>query len=73
MPQKCAHIDEPLEEKGITAFAEVEVVPTYEEGVIAVAQANGIAGISSNTVMFGWSDKQERTRADAADHEQSSA
>lgn len=49
-----------LEKEGITAFSEVEVVPTYEQGVIAVAQANGIAGISSNTIMFGWSEKKHR-------------
>ena len=44
----------------IAAFPEVDIVPDFEEGVIAIAQANGIAGISSNTVMFGWSDKEER-------------
>ncbi len=54
------HIDRRLEEEGITAFAEVEVVASFEEGVIAVAQANGIAGVSSNTIMFGWSEKRER-------------
>jgi amino acid transporter len=49
-----------LENEGITAFSEVEVVPTFEGGVIAVAQANGIAGITSNTIMFGWSEKKQR-------------
>jgi hypothetical protein len=49
-----------LEQEGITAFSEVEVVPAFEAGVIAVAQANGIAGITSNTIMFGWSEKKQR-------------
>jgi potassium/chloride transporter 4/5/6 len=49
---------------GIAAFGEVEIVADFVQGAIATAQANGIAGIESNTVMFGWSDKPER-RADA--------
>jgi len=53
-------IDRHLAESGITAFAEVEVVPEFEVGAFAVAQANGIAGIASNTLMFGWSEKPER-------------
>lgn len=53
-------MDEQLSTEGIAAFPEVDVVSAFEEGVIAIAQANGIAGISSNTVMFGWSEKQER-------------
>ena len=58
---ETAAIEEHLREEGIEAFAEVDVVAAFEEGVVAVAQANGIAGISSNTVMFGWSEKRERT------------
>lgn len=49
-----------LDEQGIQAFSETEVVPSFEQGVLAIAQANGIAGISSNTLMFGWTDKPER-------------
>ncbi len=49
-----------LEQSGITAFAEVEVVQGFETGAVATAQANGIAGIASNTVMFGFSRKPER-------------
>lgn len=45
-----------LDSEDIIAFAETEVVPGYREGVLAVAQANGIAGLASNTVMFGWPD-----------------
>lgn len=53
-------LNERLEGLGITGFGEVEVVPDFERGVVAVAQANGIAGIESNTVMFGWSDDRPR-------------
>jgi len=53
-------IERRLEDEGIVAFSEAEVVPSFEEGVIAIAQANGIAGLTSNTLMFGWSDKEER-------------
>ncbi|MFQ5517357.1 MAG: Na-K-Cl cotransporter [Acidimicrobiia bacterium] len=49
-----------LAELGVVAFGEVEIVDDFERGAIAVAQANGIAGIESNTVMFGWSDKPVR-------------
>ncbi|MCH9649432.1 MAG: Na-K-Cl cotransporter [Deltaproteobacteria bacterium] len=49
-----------LSEAGLTAFAEVDVVQDFEAGALAVAQANGIAGITSNTIMFGWSEKLDR-------------
>jgi len=45
-----------LEVKGILAFPEVAAVPQFESGVITVAQANGFAGLSSNTVLLGWPD-----------------
>ena len=43
-----------LDDEGLTAFAEVHSVPQFESGVIGIAQANGFAGLQSNTVMFGW-------------------
>jgi len=54
---KLAH---DLEELGVIAFPEVEIVPSYESGAVTVAQSNGIAGIESNTVMIGWTDKPDR-------------
>ena len=45
---------------GVVAFGEVDVVEDFVNGVVNVAQANGIAGIASNTVMFGWSEKTDR-------------
>lgn len=49
-----------LEDLGVVAFGEVDVVGAFVEGAVSVAQANGIAGIESNTVMFGWTDKSDR-------------
>ena len=49
-----------LDELGVVGFPEVDIVGDFEAGVVAVAQSNGIAGIESNTVMFGWSDKADR-------------
>lgn len=53
-------IDETLKENGLIAFGEVNVVKNFERGVVAVTQANGIAGLHSNTVMFGWTEKRGR-------------
>jgi amino acid transporter len=53
-------LNEHLAQMGLLAFGEVDIVEGFENGAVAVAQANGIAGIESNTVMFGWSDKAER-------------
>jgi amino acid transporter len=49
-----------LDEEQLVAFSEVDYVTDYESGIIDIAQANGIAGLRSNTVMFGWPEKQER-------------
>lgn len=43
-----------LEEEGILAFCEVAAVSDIDAGTVTVSQANGFAGLSSNTVMFGW-------------------
>lgn len=49
-----------LDNLGVAAFGEIEVVDDFAQGAVSVAQANGIAGIESNTVMFGWSEKNHR-------------
>lgn len=51
-------MDEILEQEGIQAFNEIDVVSDFESGTINITQANGIAGLHSNTIMFGWSDKE---------------
>ncbi|MCB9795276.1 MAG: Na-K-Cl cotransporter [Alphaproteobacteria bacterium] len=55
----AAEADAYLSEQGITAFCEVDVVPDLESGMVTVAQANGIAGLASNTVMLGWPDRDQ--------------
>jgi potassium/chloride transporter 4/5/6 len=49
-----------LDARGYLAFGEVHVVHDFEDGVVSVSQANGIAGVASNTLMFGWSRDHER-------------
>lgn len=58
-----SEIEEVLHSEGIFAFSEVDLVSGFENGVINVTQANGIAGLNSNTVMFGWSEKQDRMQS----------
>lgn len=61
IPAELERMDDLLDEHGLTAFPEVDVISDFESGALHVAQANGIAGITSNTIMFGWSDKPYRT------------
>ena len=58
--KETAIMGEILEQAGILAFNEVNVVSEFESGSINITQANGIAGLHSNTIMFGWSAKKER-------------
>ncbi len=53
-------MDAALREEGLEVFSEVNIVGDFESGAVNVAQANGIAGLHSNTVMFGWPDKRSR-------------
>jgi amino acid transporter len=58
--QTQCEMDSDLKENDLVVFSEVDMVRDFENGVIDIAQANGIAGLQSNTVMFGWSEKQQR-------------
>ncbi len=49
-----------LLEQKIAAFPEVHIVPDFEAGIMGIIQANGFAGMHSNTVMFGWTSGAER-------------
>ncbi len=60
IPAREQQIDRVLRQEGIAAFGEVDVVSNIEQGIMAVAQANGIAGIASNTVLLGWPDDPQR-------------
>ncbi len=58
--ERQGQIEAILRREGIVAFGEVDVVQNIERGILAVAQANGIAGIESNTVLLGWPEDPER-------------
>ncbi|MBT4576547.1 MAG: amino acid permease [Candidatus Cloacimonetes bacterium] len=60
LKKEVQKMDETLDRAGIQAFNEIDVVSKFESGTINITQANGIAGLHSNTIMFGWSDKQKR-------------
>jgi hypothetical protein len=40
-------------------FPEVDVVPEVVDGIVNVAQANGMAGMASNTVLLGWPESED--------------
>lgn len=48
-----------INEEELQVFAEVDVVANISEGIVDVAQANGMAGIESNTVLLGWPKNPE--------------
>ncbi|UCF77898.1 MAG: Na-K-Cl cotransporter [Candidatus Eiseniibacteriota bacterium] len=53
-------MQEALDQEGLVAFAEVGVVRDVVDGIVDVAQANGMAGIESNTVVIGWAKEKAR-------------
>ncbi len=52
--EKRQEMQQLLDEEGMVVFAEVDVVRDVVEGIVNVAQANGMAGLTSNTVLLGW-------------------
>ena len=58
--ERQREINAVLDEEGIIAFGEVNIVQSLERGILAVAQSNGIAGLDSNTVLVGWPDDRKR-------------
>jgi amino acid transporter len=52
-----------VDREGLVVFAEVDVVSEVVDGIVSVSQANGMAGIESNTVLLGWPDNLERLAA----------
>lgn len=60
MDRLLAEMDADILQDGLQVFSEVDIVSDFESGAINVAQANGIAGLQSNTVMFGWPSKRSR-------------
>jgi potassium/chloride transporter 4/5/6 len=43
-----------LEAERVVAFPEVDLARDLVDGIVDVTQANGMAGIASNTVLLGW-------------------
>ncbi len=60
LAEKVEETNALLDREGIVAFAEAEIVENIETGILDVCQANGIAGLTSNTLMLGWSSDPER-------------
>ncbi len=60
LEHKRLEMDRALDRENLIAFSEVDIVSDYANGVIDVMQANGVAGLRANTIMFGWSKKRER-------------
>ncbi|MFL1012814.1 APC family permease [Flavisericum labens] len=48
-----------LKAEGLQALTEVNVVSDFKLGMNLVASSHGIAGIKTNTVVFGWSQTQK--------------
>ena len=48
-----------LRSKRVAAFCEVDVASSLESGLVTVVQANGIAGLQSNTISIGWPSAEE--------------
>ncbi len=55
-----SEMEKGLADQNIRAFPEVNIVPDFEAGIIGIIQANGFAGMQSNTVMFGWTNGIDR-------------
>jgi amino acid transporter len=58
--EEGAMMNRVLKERDLVGFCEVNVAPDFETGVVNIAQANGIAGLQSNTLMFGWPAAREK-------------
>lgn len=54
LPARHEVMNKVLDENGLVVFGEVDVVHRIDRGIVDVVQANGIAGLDSNTVMLGW-------------------
>lgn len=46
-----------LRDNALQAFCEVNVAESVHQGILNVSKGHGIAGLKTNTVMFGWAGK----------------
>ena len=57
--EQVNELNDEITRNGIEAFCEVNVVPDIASGILTIAQANGIAGMHSNTLVLGWPSANE--------------
>ncbi len=55
--EKTAFMEQFYQERNLIVFPEVNIVEDFESGLITAIQANGMAGLQSNTVMICWPDE----------------
>lgn len=48
-----------IQDHGMTAFAEAEVVSDFKQGALTLAQAHGIGNLDSNSILMGWSRTED--------------
>jgi len=49
------HIRGYIDEIGMSAFAEADIVSDFREGARTIVQSHGVGGLEPNTVLMGWS------------------
>nr|MEE4268632.1 Na-K-Cl cotransporter [Candidatus Krumholzibacteria bacterium] len=57
--QLLTRMREVYRQEKLVVFPEVDVVTDLVEGIVSVSQANGMAGLTSNTVVMGWPDNPD--------------
>ena len=53
------HTQNYLHERGVSGFAECSIASDLYQGILAIAQAHGIAGLEPNVTLMGWSHEPE--------------
>ena len=53
-------LEEQVQQEFPNLFCRVDVVSDIHRGIVHVAQSYGAGNFEANTVMFGWTDKEER-------------
>ena len=57
--QIAFEMQQELKSENLQALTEVNVVSDFKTGMYHVAASHGIAGLKTNTVVFGWSQEQQ--------------
>lgn len=60
LKQYQREMERSVEEEGLVAFCQVNVVRDFESGIIDIIQSSGVGSLRSNTLIFGYSDKPDR-------------